>query len=310
MAATTPDPAAGRRTLAASVTPLRSGGEGVDVGCIQPLVDFYAGTRLDGLLVLGTTGEGVLLSGAERRAAAAAFINCASNRLDVVVHCGAQSTRDTAALAAHAAECSAAGVAVIAPPYYAFDERSLVTHFSEAAAACAPLPFFVYEFAARSGYAVPLAVVHRLRESASNFTGLKVSDATFEQVRKYLLDGLDVYIGAEELIHEGMTHGAAGAVSGLAAALPECVIDAVRTGTAASAATAGALRKRLQRFPFHSALKRLLAMRGVPISADVSAPLHDLDAGELGAFEGFAREVLAPLTARPSQMSALLPQSG
>ena len=116
--------------------------------------------------------------------------------MPVAVHCGAQSTADTAALAAHAAEAGAAAVAVIAPPFFPLDERALEAHFAAAAAACAPLPFYVYEFAARSGYAVPVAVVERLRETAPNLRGLKVSDKPWEAVEPYLLDGLDVFIGA------------------------------------------------------------------------------------------------------------------
>ena len=56
-----------------------------------------------------------------------------------------------------------------------------------AAKACDPVPFYIYEFAARSGYAVPLSVVERLREVAPNFTGLKVSDTPFERVQPYLV---------------------------------------------------------------------------------------------------------------------------
>ena len=45
----------------------------------------------------------------------------------------------------------AAAVAVIAPPFFPLDDRSLEAHFTAAAAACAPLPFYLYEFEARSG---------------------------------------------------------------------------------------------------------------------------------------------------------------
>jgi dihydrodipicolinate synthase/N-acetylneuraminate lyase len=50
------------------------------------------------------------------------------------VHCGAQTTAETRTLAAHAAEAGAAGVAVIAPPYFAFDADELLEHFAAAAA--------------------------------------------------------------------------------------------------------------------------------------------------------------------------------
>src|SRR5919198_437897 len=178
--------------LAAAVTPLRDDGAALDEDAFRPYLDFLEAGGLDGILALGTTGEGILLSAAERRRAAELFLE---GPLPVIVHCGAQTTAETAALAAHAAEARAAGVAVIGPPYFALDERALLAHFAAAARACAPLPFYVYEFAARSGYAVPVEVVERLRGEATNLAGLKVSDRPFEAVEPYLLEGLDVFLG-------------------------------------------------------------------------------------------------------------------
>ena len=273
------------RALAAAVTPLSSTGEDTDVAAIAGLVDFYAASGLDGLLILGTTGEGILLSVAERCAVADEYLRCSQGRLPVMVHCGAQSTRDTAVLAAHAARNGAAGVAVIAPPYFALDDRAIEQHFVVAARACAPTPFYVYEFAARSGYAVPLPVIERLRESAPNLTGLKVSDSPFERVQPYVLPGLEVFVGAEELIHDGLAIGAAGVVSGLAAALPELTIRAVRSGSSEDSATAGRVRGSLQRFPFHAVLKHILRWRGVAVEVTVRAPLRAVDAAEVSELE-------------------------
>src|SRR5207244_5644505 len=131
--------------------------------------------------------EGILLSAAERRRAAELFLEAARGRLQVAIHCGAQTTAETAALAEHAAAAGADAVAVIAPPYYAFDDQEIFRHFATAAAACAPTPFYVYEFAARSGYPVPIDVIARLRETATNFTGLKVSDTPFDRFEPYLI---------------------------------------------------------------------------------------------------------------------------
>lgn len=289
------------RALAAAVTPLSSDGADVDLDTVEQLVAFYVASGLDGLLILGTTGEGVLLSPDERRAVASEYVRFAAGRLPIVVHCGAQSTRDTEELAGHAVTVGAAGVAVIAPPYYALDDAALEHHFLAAAAAAHPLPFYIYEFAARSGYAVPRTVVERLRDSVPNLAGLKVSDTPFEQVEPYLLSGLDVLIGAEDLIHRGLLRGAAGAVSGLAAALPELTLRAVRSGTPADATEAGRVRALVQRFPFQAALKRILRRRGVAIQPAVRAPLRDLDSAELAAFEGLLGELeQLQLTGPPS----------
>ena len=258
-----------RGALAAALTPLRDDGAALDEEAFRPYLDFLAAGGLDGILALGTTGEGILLSALERRRAAELFLD---GPLPVIVHCGAQTTAETVALAKHAAASGAAGVAVIGPPYYALDEDAMLSHFAAAARACAPLPFYVYEFRARSGYAVPVGVVERLRGEVSNLAGLKVSDRPFDAVAPYLLEGLDVFVGAEELVPAGLEHGAAGAVSGLAAVFPERVAALVREGAGGVAE----LRAALDRHPFQAAAKYVLGRRGVPVREDVRPPLRRL----------------------------------
>ena len=260
-----------RGAIAAALTPLRNDGALLDEDAFGPYCDFLRG--LDGVLALGTTGEGILLSPQERKRVTALFLG---GGLKVIAHCGAQSTAGTVELAEHAAAAGVDGVAVIAPPYFALDDSALLTHFVAAVRACAPTPFYVYEFARASGYAVPLDVLERLREVAPNLAGLKVSDAPWEAFAPYLLDGLDVFVGPEALIAQGMRASAVGAVSALASAFPERVVAAVREPDGDMAAGLGELRAAVERFPRHAALKRIVARRGVPIREDVRAPLRGL----------------------------------
>ncbi len=265
-------------TLAAAVTPLRDSGERLDEGAFGPLLEFYAASGIAGILVLGTTGEGILLGQDERRRAAELAV-AGGGTLRVIVHCGAQSTAETSALAAHAAQAGADAVAVIAPPYFLFDENELLEHFASAAAACAPLPFYLYEYAERSGYAVPPNVVERLHERTPNLAGMKVSDAPFERIEPYLATGLDVFVGAESVIRQGLQRGAVGAVSGVAAAFPEVVSALVSDPTAERAELVEALRGALSAHPFQASVKAALGCRGVPVRPDVRAPLRPLHAG-------------------------------
>jgi dihydrodipicolinate synthase/N-acetylneuraminate lyase len=263
-------------TLAATVTPLRDGGDRLDLDALEPLVEFYAASGLDGLLLLGTTGEGIMLEERERRRVAEVAAGSAGGSLRVIVHCGAQTTAQTCRLAAHAADTGAAGVAVIAPPYFAFAAGELVDHFAQAAAACAPLPFYMYEYAERSGYSVPVAVVEEVRGRAPNLVGMKVSDAPWDRVEPYLRPGLDVFIGAEGLIAEGLEHGAVGAVSGVAAAFPEAVSALVKGPTPKQSALVTSLRGVLSERPFQASVKAALGLRGLPVHPDVRAPLRPI----------------------------------
>jgi dihydrodipicolinate synthase/N-acetylneuraminate lyase len=256
--------------IAAALTPLRDGGASLDEAVVAAYADFLAGGGLDGILALGTTGEGILLSVGERKRVAELFLQGA---LPVAVHCGAQTTADTCALAAHAADAGAAAVAVIGPPYFALDDLALLVHFEATARACEPLPFYLYEFRARAGYSIAPSVIDRLRERAPNLVGMKVSNRPFSAVEPYLIGGLDIFVGAEELAVEGFARGAAGVVSGLAAVFPEEMARLVRERTPGRA---GELRAGLDRFPFHAAAKHAVARRGVPMREDVRGPLRTL----------------------------------
>jgi dihydrodipicolinate synthase/N-acetylneuraminate lyase len=283
-----------RGALAAALTPLRDAGEALDEEAFGPYVDFLAAGGVDGILALGTTGEGFLLPLEQRLRAAQLFAEAARGRLLLGVHCGAQSTWDTVELAAHAADIGADGVAVMAPPYFHLDEAEVLAHLAAAARACAPTPFYVYEFAARSGYAVPVAVLERLREVAANFRGLKVSDTPWERFAPYLIEGLDVFVGPEALLSQGLSSGAVGAVSALAAAFPELVAAAVREP---GSADLGPVRAALERFPFQAAAKLVVARRGVPIGNDVRRPLRQLTDEERTELERWL-ESSSPAAAR------------
>src|SRR5204862_6700104 len=175
-------------------------------------------------------------------------------------------------------------VAVMAPPYFPLDDAALLAHLAAAARAAAPTPFYVYEFAARSGYAVPVPVLEQLRDVAPNFRGLKVSDTPWERFAPYLLEGLDIFVGPESLIPQGLAAGAVGAVSALASAFPELIAGAVRQP---GRADLGPVRAALERFPLQAAAKLVVARRGVPTVPDVRRPLRmltDTDRSELEAW--------------------------
>jgi dihydrodipicolinate synthase/N-acetylneuraminate lyase len=268
-----------RGAIAAALTPLRDGR--VDVDTVAPYVDFLAAGGLDGALAMGTTGEGMLFDLDERKTIASAFVEAARGKLQVAVHAGMQATAPTVALAEHAGEIGADAVAVIPPPYFPLDDDALFAHLAAAAQACAPVPFYVYEFERTSGYAVSRDVLARLREAAPNLAGMKVSDTPWESFARYLDVELDVFVGPEAFIGRGIEGGAVGAVSALASAFPEEVTRAVRERSD----DLSELRQAVERFPRHAALKHVVGRRGVPMEPDVRAPLRQLTASETRELE-------------------------
>jgi dihydrodipicolinate synthase/N-acetylneuraminate lyase len=163
--------------IVAAATPLASGGEALDEAAVWPMVRFLEERGADGVFACGTTGEGILLTTDERRRAAVVFRAAVRGRL--IIHCGAQTTAETAALAAHAGEIGADAVAVIPPPYFPLDADALTAHLLAAAAACAPLPLLHLRLRSPERRAPGLEVVARVRDGAENLAGLKVSESPF-----------------------------------------------------------------------------------------------------------------------------------
>ncbi|MEO8245565.1 MAG: dihydrodipicolinate synthase family protein, partial [Chloroflexota bacterium] len=94
-----------RPLIVAALTPLTDAGARLDLDAVPGYVAFLEAHGADGAFVSGTTGEGVLLTLDERRAATVAWRAALGGLL--VVHAGAQTTADSVALAAHAAEAGA-----------------------------------------------------------------------------------------------------------------------------------------------------------------------------------------------------------
>ncbi len=286
----------GRRPLiVAAVTPFTDGGRTFDEEAVAPYVAFLEANGADGVFACGTTGEGILLSTDERRRVAAAYRSAVSGVL--VVHAGAQTTAETAGLASHAAEIRADAVAVIPPPYFPLDADALTEHFVAAARACAPTPFYCYAFAARSGYALPIEVIGRIGDAVDNLAGLKVSESSFATVAPYLELGLPVLIGNEPLIADGLAAGAIGSVSGMAAAFPDAVRDALDRPDAEAMARLTAIRVAMEASgQFIASAKHALGRRGVPVTTAMRAPLRTLTPDE-GAQLDRALAELTPVTA-------------
>jgi dihydrodipicolinate synthase/N-acetylneuraminate lyase len=287
-----------RKLYPAMLTPLTDGGAALDLDAFQPMIDFLLERGADGVFVCGSTGEGINLDVDERRQALRASSRALAGRGNLLVHCGAQTTRDTVALARDAAEAGADGVAVIPPPYFPLSDEELADHLVAAARAGAPTPFFIYCFAARSGYPVSTSVIERVRDRAPNLAGLKVSESSLEQVEAYMRLELPVFVGNEPLIAGACAAGeVAGAVSALASVYPEAVRALLDDPSEERAGRVRALRDAISRQQLPATAKALLGRRGVPIRPDVRLPVRTLTTAEAEAAERRAADVLGSVTA-------------
>lgn len=128
----------------ALITPATADG-GANLTALRELIDYMLAKKVDGLYVLGGTGEGLLISAADRRRVLETAIEQVGGRIPVIVHVGSISTVEAAALACHSQEQGADGVSSVLPVYLGGLEATY-RHYGAIAAAAPGLPFFPYLF--------------------------------------------------------------------------------------------------------------------------------------------------------------------
>lgn len=160
--------------LAPVITPFDEKGF-VDEPMLRKLVDFFIEASVHGIFLLGSSGQGPVMSATERKRAAEIAIDHARSRIPVVVHVGTADAQSTVELAIHAADRGASAVAVI-PPYYYSDhkEYEIIAHFRSVSAAVS-LPIFIYENPKYSGISVTPEFAARMKEAIPSIQGIKVA---------------------------------------------------------------------------------------------------------------------------------------
>jgi len=197
---------------------------------LQLLIERFAAAGVAGLYILGTTGEGTLLSERDRQAFAETVLEISDGTLPVIVHTGHDRTEVACKLSRHAKTIGAAAVAVAPPCRYRFEEGELRVHYLEIAAAIGALPLFLYDIPSTTGNPLGGALLDSLHAEAPNILGAKVSRSDWEAWEGYLAltDELVLFIGKDEMALPLLSLGGDGLVSSGANVFPEFYVSLYR----------------------------------------------------------------------------------
>lgn len=186
----------------------------------------------DGLFVLGSTGEMVLVDESDRRALTVAAREGAENRSRVFVGIGGLGGKQGIRFSRQAAQDGADVVIAMAPFFQTLSQEELRVHV-ERIAEESPIPVGIYHHLRMT---TPFAVetIARLAEH-SNIVNYKDTSTDMSRLRQIIAatsgTSLKIYQGSESLILESLKGGAQGCVSALATISPEWhrqLIDAFR----------------------------------------------------------------------------------
>jgi dihydrodipicolinate synthase/N-acetylneuraminate lyase len=142
----------------------------------------YSRTLLSGMVVLGSTGEAVMLDDEESREVLRVSAEYAAPDKVLIAGVGRDSVRATVALAEFAAECDFDAVLVRTPTYYSpLMPGAAVLHYFRSVADRSPLPLVLYNIPKFVPYLIPVDLVAELAQHP-NIIGIKDSTGDVERI--------------------------------------------------------------------------------------------------------------------------------
>lgn len=150
--------------------------------------DRYSKTPIAGLVVLGSTGESIMLSDQERRDVLKVAREVAAPEKVLIAGTGIESAIETLRLTEYAASLGYDVAMVRTPHYYKNQMKPAnMLAFYRSVADRSPLPVIIYNFPQATGYDIPAEVVIALADHP-NLIGIKESCGVIEKV-KTMVDG-------------------------------------------------------------------------------------------------------------------------
>jgi len=151
---------------------------------LEANVERYSKTPVGGIVVLGSTGEAILLSDEERRDVLKTACEAAAPSKVLIAGTGIESATETLRLTEYAAELGYDVAMVRTPHYYKKQmQPSNLLAFYRMVADRSPLPVIIYNFPQATGYDIPAEIVIELAEHP-NLIGIKESSGDVEKVRR------------------------------------------------------------------------------------------------------------------------------
>ena len=211
----------------ALTTPFEADGW-VSLGGLKENVRRYNKTGLAGYLVLGSTGESVMLLRAEADAVLAAVKEVAAPGKLLIAGTGAESTAETIVRTKRAAVLGYQAALVKTPYYYkpVYRAETYIRHY-RAVADASPIPVLLYSVPAYTGVTLESPEILKLAEHP-NIAGIKDSSGSVQRVGEVVSSapaGFQVLTGGAAVVYPALAVGASGAILALASALPEKFVE-------------------------------------------------------------------------------------
>jgi 4-hydroxy-tetrahydrodipicolinate synthase len=202
-----------------AVTAFRRDGS-LDRESNQALWEYLIARGMDGVAVMGSTGEFFAMPPDQRRELAKLAVDAVRGRTKVIVGTCSMNLRETIELTNHAHDAGADAVILISPYYFKLSDESIESYY-DAVASGTNANILLYNFPDRTGYDLSPAVTLNLLRKHRNIAGYKDTVGGIGHTRALIeavkpeFPEFEIYSGFEENFAANVLSGGAGCVGGL-----------------------------------------------------------------------------------------------
>ncbi|MGW7681838.1 dihydrodipicolinate synthase family protein [Kribbella sp. NPDC054772] len=225
----------------------------VDTASLARLIQYQLTGGVNGVFVLGTSGEGTFLTDEQRQVVLETTVAEVAGQVPVLAGVIDTSTNRVAAHVSAALKAGVDGLVATAPFYAATHPAEIERHFVRLHSLAGDTPIYAYDIPPRAGTKLPASLMISLGEQGV-IAGVKDSSGQDTSLRELVLsrreaglEGFTLMTGSEVTVDSSLAFGVDGVVPGLGNVDPAGYVRLFTAAVAGDAAAARAEQDRLFR---------------------------------------------------------------
>lgn len=268
------------------------------------IYDFLIDGGVDGLVVMGSTGEFFAMEDAQKKELIDLVVRHVNGRTKVYIGTACMTVEDTVQLSNYALDAGADGVMIVSPYYFALSDESIEFFYDQVAEAVKG-DIYLYNFPARTAHDLSPEVTLNLLRKHRNIKGFKDTVTEMGHTRKLIqtvqneFPDFIIYSGFDENFAHNVLSGGNGCIGGLSNLFPEVFSEWVKAMNAKDLKKVADIQRVVDKMsglydigtPFIPILKKAMMLRGIELQGNCQKPLIQPNEDQIEKIKAVLRDV-------------------
>lgn len=268
------------------------------------IYDFLIDGGVDGLVVMGSTGEFFAMEDAQKKELIDLVVRHVNGRTKVYIGTACMTVEDTVQLSNYALDAGADGVMIVSPYYFALSDESIEFFYDQVAEAVKG-DIYLYNFPARTAHDLSPEVTLNLLRKHRNIKGFKDTVTEMGHTRKLIqtvqneFPDFIIYSGFDENFAHNVLSGGNGCIGGLSNLFPEVFSEWVKAMNAKDLKKVSDIQRVVDKMsglydigtPFIPILKKAMMLRGIELQGNCQKPLIQPNEDQIEKIKAVLRDV-------------------